>query len=217
MVRSIPAGMEGTVMGKVIPFVRRPTKANAKALAGVLVKALRRHRPASDKGPIQTLTPRAHLLSELVAHLDTAEKALHAANDRLAAIETEFNRMVFHDADIARARKALSDLSARRERLERRLRIETLLDESRAAEERFRRVSDLFAIAGRYAQVPVVAANLRMRLAEANPVLRYREDVRAAARDLADALHDYCWNQPSDAADRKVRAAWSRLEHSLAA
>lgn len=148
-------------------------------------------------------------MSELKAELDWATGELCNANARLAELETALNT-AYHDNPIDETK--IEAMSMQREIEEVKLQIDKLYDIHHIAHERFTKMEMAFEIARQYNLLSVISVNLRNLLLVGRPDLRSRLDVRAALAAIGAALHEYCWLQPSDAADARVRYSLMHFE-----
>ncbi|MEO5375931.1 MAG: hypothetical protein H7840_17020 [Alphaproteobacteria bacterium] len=158
-------------------------------------------------------TPVNHLMSELRAELDWATHELSIANNRLAELESTLNA-AYHDVPIDE--KKIERMSMEREIEEAKLQIDSLYDLHHIARTRFEKMEMAFEIARQYNLLSVVSVNLRNLLLVGQPDLRSRLDVRAALAAIGSALHDYCWVEPSDEADARVRSTLMHFESCVA-
>lgn len=85
---------------------------------------------------------------------------------------------------------------------------EMLVLAHRRAQRRLTIAAHMYAIAGRHQQIAVVAAHLRHLLEAEFPRCACCAVIATEVEALAEALHRYCRDAPSDEADRRVRKAW---------
>lgn len=159
--------------------------------------------------------PSHHLLPELKAEAAWAKEEYDAAANQLAAIEKEFNDALYHAGDAAVTGDTLASLLAEREKREEAIRIDVLCDMQAMAARRRRYMEAAYAIASANDRLSTIVMKIRDHVlfsVRAIPATDVPANLHHAVYRLAVALHAYCQNAPSDAADEEVRCAMHDVE-----
>lgn len=158
----------------------------------------------------------SHFLQELNEGVERTDAALRDGMAELAEIEASHNRVM------ARVQQEMPEgpekaacfhsLLRLRDMQEAELYLSRRFAASEAAAARFAAALEAVTLANRYFLTDVIASKLRGIFFDGSTRRSPSAEARAALKGLAMALKDYLWLSPSDQNDRRIRAAWTRLE-----
>ena len=162
---------------------------------------------------------RHHLIEESKAELDLAYEEVKRAEQKIMALEREYNERIngVDSSDSADYQAVISEIMEEKEAIQASIGIEHLYEIQGMAIEKFAMMSSAFAIVSSVEESAMVTDLLRKLLFKNGELRNHRIDIDKSVRVFSKGLRAYNRVEASHENDVLVRQSWARIEDLLRA